>query len=69
MVQRLLSSPYVALHDLRCEFCDGRLTLRGRVPTLHTKQIAISLARELEGVVAIVDRMEVTEPAAGPSTT
>lgn len=67
MTQRLSSSPYVALHELRCECRDGVLTLHGRVPTFHTKQIALSLALDLEGVTAVIDRLEVMERTPNPS--
>jgi hypothetical protein len=35
------------------------LTLRGRLPSFHTKQVALSLMAEVEGVEQIIDRADV----------
>ena len=56
---RLRTSGYHQLRRIACEFHEGVLTLRGHVPTFHLKQVAQTLVRELDGVGAINNRLEV----------
>jgi len=42
----------------------GVVTLVGEVPTPRTRSLAIRLARGVDGVVDVVDRLEAREPAA-----
>ena len=56
---RLQTSSYHDLHLVSCEFHEGVLTLRGRVPTFHLKQVAQTLIRDLDGVGEINNRLEV----------
>ncbi|HWB10385.1 MAG TPA: BON domain-containing protein [Pirellulales bacterium] len=58
---RLAESSYPALRALRLSFHEGVLTLRGRVPSYHMKQVAWKLVGELPGVEEFVDRLEVVE--------
>jgi osmotically-inducible protein OsmY len=57
--ERLRSSSYVSVQRLTCDVHEGMLTLRGRLPSFHTKQVALSLVAEVEGVEEIIDRVEV----------
>ncbi len=61
-LSRLAGSGYVALRQLRCESRDGVLFLYGRVPSYHLKQLAQTLVREIEGVAAIVNSVQVVHP-------
>ena len=63
---RLAGSSYPALRTLRCSFHEGVLTLRGRVPSYHMRQVAWKLVGELPGVEEFVDRLEVVD---GPDET
>jgi osmotically-inducible protein OsmY len=64
--QRLRQSPYFFLKNLRCDFNEGVLTLRGRVPHRQLKQFAESIVSRIEGVEQIVNRVEIFDPVAGP---
>lgn len=57
--ERLDSSSFVELRGLTCDVHEGMLTLRGRLPNFYTKQIALSLVADVEGVEEITDRVEV----------
>ena len=57
--QRLRDSSFVSVRRLTCDVHEGMLTLRGRVPSFYTKQVALSLVAEVEGVEEITDRVEV----------
>lgn len=56
---RLRQSPYLEVRFVTCEFHEGVLTLRGRVPTYYLKQIAQSLVLRMERVEEINNRVEV----------
>jgi osmotically-inducible protein OsmY len=58
---RFEQSPYRELHDIACEFQDGVMTLRGRVPSCFLKQIAQSTVFSMERVEVIDNRLEVAE--------
>jgi hypothetical protein len=59
--QRLLSScPYAfCFRDIRFEFTDGVLTLRGQVPTFYLKQMLQTFLRGLGGVQQINNQVDV----------
>lgn len=57
--ERLRASSFVAIRGLTCDVHEGMLTLRGRLPNFYTKQMALSLLTDLEGVEEITDRVEV----------
>lgn len=65
--RQLLGSPFAAIKHLRCDFHAGVATLRGRVPTFYTRQIAQTLVRNIDGVVELDDRVTVCG-ACGPTT-
>ena len=54
--KQLRESPYAALRELECDFRDGVLTLRGVVPTFHTKQVAYAMLLQVNGVYELVPR-------------
>jgi osmotically-inducible protein OsmY len=56
----LRRSAYFELHNVSCDYSGGVLTLHGRVPTYHLKQIAQASVANLPGVVEVHNRVEVT---------
>ena len=56
---RLRNSSYWALRTLSCEYHDGVLILRGRLPRYYLKQIAQTLVEGLDGVSEIANRVDV----------
>ena len=56
---RLLHHPYHALRNVSCEFHEGVLTLRGRLPSYYLKQMAQTAVAHLDGVQQVVNRIEV----------
>lgn len=58
--ERLLESSFVSVRRLTCDVHEGMLTLRGRLPSFYTKQMALTLLSDVEGVEEITDRVEVT---------
>lgn len=61
--ERLRSNAYLALKNISCEYREGVLTLRGCLPTYYLRQIAQTAVAGMDGVRAVVDRIEVV-PAA-----
>ena len=59
--ERLRQSWSLGLQDFFCECDDGVLLLRGRVSTFFQKQLAQEAVRHLEGVVQVVNEIEVVE--------
>jgi osmotically-inducible protein OsmY len=59
----LRHSAYFELHDVRCDYSGGILTLQGRVPTYHLKQLAQAAVSEVPGVVEVHNRVEVATTA------
>lgn len=57
--ERLHGSAFAELRGLTCDVHEGMLTLRGHLPNFYTKQVALSLVAEIEGVEEITDRVEV----------
>ncbi len=64
---RLRRGPYSALGDVRCDYRDGVLTLRGRLSFQHHKQVAQELVAGVLGVREVVNRIEVIEPPDHPA--
>jgi osmotically-inducible protein OsmY len=44
---------------IACEYRQGTLTLRGRVPSFYLKQVAQTAVRDLSGVEQVVNGIEV----------
>jgi len=66
--RRLRRRAYAALESVRCEYRDGSLTLRGRLPTQHLKQVAQECVSGIVGVREVVNRIEVAEPNDRPTS-
>jgi hypothetical protein len=56
----LRGSAYFELRELSCDFSGGRLTLTGRVPSYHLKQVAQAAVARVPGVVEIDNHLEVS---------
>lgn len=56
---RLQESPHLELHQLRCTFCHGILTLSGMVSNYQVRQIAQELIQDLEGIKVIDNQLVV----------
>jgi osmotically-inducible protein OsmY len=62
---RLRSNSYLALKNVSCEYQEGRLILRGCLPTYYLKQLAQEVVARVAGVDRIVNQIDVLEtPAA-----
>ena len=57
--ERLRHSDYLELRNVSCDFHEGVLTLQGRVPSYHLKQLAQSLLSELAGILKLNNQLEV----------
>ena len=56
---RLQHSLYRAIRRVSCHYDDGVLTLIGRVPTFHYKQLAQTAVADLDRIRVIVNEIEV----------
>jgi osmotically-inducible protein OsmY len=56
---RLQQSPHAALRKVACECERGVLILRGRVPSFYHKQLAQEAIANIEGVVGVINEIEV----------
>jgi osmotically-inducible protein OsmY len=57
--QRLATTGYRTLRAVECSFRDGRMTLRGEVPSYYHKQLAQETMRDAPHVTQIVNQIEV----------
>jgi osmotically-inducible protein OsmY len=58
---RLRHSDYLELRNVSCDFHEGVLTLRGRVPSYHLKQLAQAIVSEFDGVFQLNNYLEVVQ--------
>ena len=58
-IQLLRDSPYKALRQVSCECKHGVLFLRGRLFSLHEKQVAQEIVARIAGVTQVVNEVEV----------
>ena len=59
----LRASPYLPLRNLICEYHEGVLTIRGRVPTFYLKQLAQAYLQKLAIAEEINNQVEVVWPS------
>jgi len=59
VVRRLRQDQCLGNRDVTCEFYGGVLILRGCLPTYYLKQLAQTLAAQVEGVQQLDNRIEV----------
>lgn len=55
----LVNSPYRVLHTIRCRAHNGILTLSGRVPSFHMKQVAQATVMNEAHIAQVVNQLEV----------
>jgi osmotically-inducible protein OsmY len=65
----LRRSSYFELRDISCDFSGGVLTLRGRVPSYHLKQLAQATVADVPGVIEVHNQVEVVMPRRAPYST
>ncbi len=58
--QILCESPYHCIRRVHCTLDNGVLTLAGRVPSFHLKQLAQIAVRHVEGIRRISNRIDVS---------
>lgn len=58
-VNRLRDSPYKVMQRVSCECRQGTLFLRGRLFSLHEKQVAQQVVAGVSGVAQVVNEIEV----------
>jgi osmotically-inducible protein OsmY len=58
---RLRESQYLDLRAVECSCEDGRLALKGQVPSYYLMQMASSLVSQVPGVERIENRLEVVQ--------
>lgn len=59
--QRLQASPYPGLRSVRCDARPHLIVFRGRVRSLHLKQLAQEIVRDLCGTRTIMNLLEVIQ--------
>lgn len=60
VAHKLLStSSYRPLRSLQCTFDNGVLTIGGRLPSFHLKQVAQCAVIGIEGVVRVENKIEI----------
>ncbi len=57
---RLLNRNVVSLRQVVVQASSGTITLRGTVTSFYQKQLCIQACRDVPGMVALVDKVEVT---------
>jgi osmotically-inducible protein OsmY len=55
----LWDSSYHMVRQVNCSFHDGILTMEGRLPSFHLKQVAQTVVQGIDGVVRVENRIEV----------
>ena len=58
---RLRASSYRALDDVRCDFVNGVMVLRGRLPSFYLKQLAQEVVRDGDNEWTIMNEVEVDD--------
>ncbi len=62
---RLSQSCHFTRHwrEIKCDFCEGILTLRGSVPSFYLKQVLQSILKDVPGVRRVDNRVDVVSAA------
>ena len=56
---RLMQTPHLAGQQINCRFCDGTLSLWGRVPSHSLRHAAQAVVERIHGVQRVDNRIEV----------
>lgn len=59
IAERLRASPFLPLREVTCQEHEGRVVLRGRVPTQYLQALAATLAKSFHGVREVANKIEV----------
>jgi osmotically-inducible protein OsmY len=59
----LRRNPYLAMENVRCDFHEGVLTLRGCLPTYYLRQMAQAAVGPVTGIQRVVNEIEVKRGA------
>ena len=62
--RRLKESGYFCLRRVSCHYHEGVLALRGRLPSFYLKQVAQTVVLQIEGVIEILNQVEVIDSSA-----
>jgi hypothetical protein len=65
---RLQHSAYLELRNITCDFHEGVLTIRGRVPSYFLKQYAQSILLDINGVLELNNQLDVIVPVEARSS-
>jgi osmotically-inducible protein OsmY len=57
--ERLRNRSHLTVQQIWCEFDEGRLFVRGRVPSFYYKQLAQEAVAGLKGVCQVINEIEV----------
>lgn len=57
--QRIGQQPHLSSQRIWCEFADGKLFLRGQVPSFYHKQLAHAAVAGMAGIGQVVNDIEV----------
>lgn len=57
--RQFASAPYAELREVACDFRQGELRLQGKVSSFYLKQMAITMAQRIEGVLQVRDELRV----------
>ena len=60
-IDRLRMNPYIRESRVSCHYASGVLLLKGRLPSYFQKQAAQEAVKGLEGVIDIVNEIEVLQ--------
>lgn len=55
----LASQSLPAFRNISIEARQGRVTLRGELPSFYQRQLAVSLVRRIAGVIQVIDELAV----------
>lgn len=58
---RLQASPYPSIRRVFCMYDEGLLVLRGCLPTFFHKQVAQAAVADIDGVIQIVNQIDVLD--------
>lgn len=59
---KLAATGYAPLENVECEVQEDMLILSGTVPSYYLKQVAQTVAGNMEGITRIENRLEVRSP-------
>jgi hypothetical protein len=65
---RLRCNSYLALKNVSCEYQQGRLILRGLLPTYYLKQLAQEVVARIDGAIQVVNEINVLDSVAASSS-